>query len=40
MNEDPNKLLKNSFLTLDFRSKDEQKKAESFLASIIMKGFQ
>jgi hypothetical protein len=25
---------------LDFRSKDEQKKAESFMASIIMKGFQ
>jgi hypothetical protein len=33
-------LLKNSFPTLDFRSKEVQKKAESFIAPIIMKGFQ
>ena len=33
-------MLKNSFPTLDFRSKDVQKKAGSFIASIIMKGFQ
>ena len=39
-NEDPNKLVKNSFLTLNFRSKEEQKKTESIIASIIMKGFQ
>jgi hypothetical protein len=40
INDDPNKFLKNCLLTLDFRSKDEQKNAESFMASIIMKGFQ
>jgi hypothetical protein len=36
----PNKFLKNSLLSLDFKSKEEQKKTESFITSIIMKGFQ
>jgi metal-dependent hydrolase (beta-lactamase superfamily II) len=40
VDEDPNKFLKNSFLTLNFRSKEEQEKMESFITSIIMKGFQ
>jgi beta-lactamase superfamily II metal-dependent hydrolase len=38
--EDPHKLFKNSFLTMNFRSVEEQKKVESSIASIIMKGFQ
>ena len=38
-NENPNKFLKNSFLTMNFRSLEEQKKVESSIASIIMKGF-
>jgi beta-lactamase superfamily II metal-dependent hydrolase len=38
--EDPNKFLKNFFLTMNFRSMEEQKKMESSIASIIMKGFQ
>ena len=38
--EDPNKFLKNSFLTMNDRSTEEQKKVESFVTSIIMKGFQ
>lgn len=40
LNEDPNKFLKNSLLSLDLKSKEEQKKTESFITSIIMKGFQ
>jgi beta-lactamase superfamily II metal-dependent hydrolase len=39
-NEDPNKFLKNFFLTMNFRSMGGQKKMESSIASIIMKGFQ
>jgi hypothetical protein len=38
--EDANSFLKNSFLTVNFKSKGEQKKTESFIESIIMKGFQ
>jgi ribonuclease BN (tRNA processing enzyme) len=38
--ENPNKLLKNSFLNLNFSSGEEQKKMESSIMSIIMKGFQ
>ena len=38
--EYPNKFLKNSFLTMNDRSTEEQKKVESFVTSIIMKGFQ
>jgi len=37
---DPRTFLKNSFLTLNSRSKEEQKKMESSIASIIMAGFQ
>jgi beta-lactamase superfamily II metal-dependent hydrolase len=37
--EDPNKFLKNFFLTMNFRSMEEQKKVESSIMSIIMKGF-
>jgi beta-lactamase superfamily II metal-dependent hydrolase len=40
IDEDANTFLKNSFLTLNFKSKGEQKKTESFITSIIMKGFQ
>jgi len=40
IDEDANSFLKNSFLTLNFKSKGEQKKTESFITSIIMKGFQ
>jgi beta-lactamase superfamily II metal-dependent hydrolase len=40
IDEDANTFLKNSFLNLDFRSKEEQKKMESSITSIIMKGFQ
>ena len=39
MDENPNKFLKNSFLTMNFRSIEEQKKVESSIMSIIMKGF-
>ena len=38
--ENPNIFLKNSFLTMNFRSMEEQKKVGSSIASIIMKGFQ
>ena len=37
---DANKSLKNSLLTLNFSSKEEQQKTEGIIASIIMKGFQ
>jgi ribonuclease BN (tRNA processing enzyme) len=40
IHQDPNTFLNNSLLTLNFRSKEEQKKMESSIASIIMKGFQ
>jgi beta-lactamase superfamily II metal-dependent hydrolase len=40
IDEDANTFLKNSFLTLNFKSKVEQKNTESFITSIIMKGFQ
>ena len=39
-NEDPNTLLKNSFLTVNLGSKEDQKKTESSIMTIIMKGFQ
>ena len=38
--EDPNTLLKNSFLAVNFRSKRDQKKMKSSIMTIIMKGFQ
>jgi hypothetical protein len=40
IDEDTNTFLKNSFLTLNFKSKDAQTKAERFITSIIMKGYQ
>lgn len=40
IDEDTNTFLKNSFLTPNFKSKDAQTKAESFITSIIMKGYQ
>jgi beta-lactamase superfamily II metal-dependent hydrolase len=40
INQDANTFLKKSFLTLNFKSKGEKKKTESFISSIIMKGFQ
>jgi beta-lactamase superfamily II metal-dependent hydrolase len=40
INEDPNKFLKNSLITANFRSEGEHKKTEGLITSIIMKGFQ
>jgi ribonuclease BN (tRNA processing enzyme) len=40
IDEDVNTFLKNSFLTLNIKSKGKQKKTESFITSIILKGFQ
>ena len=40
INEDPGTFLKNSLLAMNFRSKEEQKKMERSITSIIMKGFQ
>jgi hypothetical protein len=40
IDEDTNTFLKNSFLSLNFKSKDGQTKAENFITSMIMKGFQ
>jgi hypothetical protein len=40
IDEDANKFLKNSILTMNFKSKGGQKRTESFITSIIMKGFQ
>jgi beta-lactamase superfamily II metal-dependent hydrolase len=40
INQDPNTFLKRSLLTLNFKSKEEQKKMENSLTSVIMKGFQ
>lgn len=39
-NGDPSTLLKNSFITMNFRSKGDQKKIESSIMTIIMKGFK
>jgi ribonuclease BN (tRNA processing enzyme) len=40
LDEDPNSILKKSLLALNFRSKEEQKKMENSITSVIMKGFQ
>jgi hypothetical protein len=40
IDEDPNTFLTNCFTTLNFRTKEEQKKTVSSITSIIMKGFQ